>query len=58
MEVSVKRSGQSSPQFEIGPNGTGQKEQSDHIYSEYTEPQVTLEKLVQSLEEENLEGKM
>lgn len=45
MEVSGKRSGQSGPQFEIGPHGTGQKDQSDHIYSEYTEPQVTLEKL-------------
>lgn len=49
MEVSGKRNGQSGPQFEIGPNGTGQRDLSGCIYSEYAAPQVTLEKLVSSL---------
>jgi hypothetical protein len=53
-EVSGKGVGTQVPRLGgIGPNGTGQKDQSGHIYSEHDELLVTLEKLVTSLEGRN-----
>lgn len=53
-EVSGKGAGNQVPCLGgIGPNGREPKDQCVHIYSEYAEPQVTLEKVMLSLEERN-----